>query len=35
MKTMKDYHDLFLKCDILLLDDAFEKSISNCFKNYR
>ena len=25
MKTMKDYHDLYLNCDILLLADAFEK----------
>ena len=25
MKTMKDYHNLYLKCDVLLLDDVFEK----------
>ena len=25
MKTMKDYHDLYLKCDVFLLADAFEK----------
>ena len=25
MKTMKDYHDLYLKCDILLLVYVFEK----------
>ena len=25
MKTMKDYHNLYLKCDILLLADVFEK----------
>ena len=25
MKTMKDYHDLYLKCDVLLLVDVFEK----------
>ena len=24
MKTMKDYHDLYLKCDGLLLADVFE-----------
>ena len=25
MKTMKDYHDLHLKCDVLLLADMFER----------
>ena len=25
MKTMKDYHDLYLKCDVSLLADVFEK----------
>ena len=25
MKTMKDYYNLYLKCDILLLADLFEK----------
>ena len=34
MKTMKDYHDLFLKCDVLLLSDVFEKFIKNSIKNY-
>ena len=24
MKTMKDYHDFYLKCDVLLLPDVFE-----------
>ena len=24
MKMMKDYHDLYLKCDVLLQTDAFE-----------
>ena len=24
MNTMKDYHDFYLKCDILLLPDVFE-----------
>ena len=31
MKTMKDYHDLYLKCDVLLLADVFEKFKSNRF----
>ena len=34
MKTMKDYHDLSLKCDVLLLADVFEKFINNSIKNY-
>ena len=34
MKTMKDYHDLYLKCDVLLLFDVFEKSRNNSLKNY-
>ena len=25
MKTMKDYHDLYLTCDVLLLEDFFKK----------
>ena len=25
MKTTKDYHHLYLKCDVVLLADAFEK----------
>ena len=29
MKTLKDYHDLYLKCNILFLADVFEK-----FRNY-
>ena len=24
MKTMKDYHDFYLKCDVLLLADVFK-----------
>ena len=34
MKTMKDYHDLYLKCDVLLLTDVFEKFGNNSLKNY-
>ena len=34
MKTMKDYHDLHLKCGILLLIDIFEKFGNNSLKNY-
>ena len=34
MKTMKDYHDLYLKCDFLLLADVFEKFRNNSLKNY-
>ena len=34
MKTMKDYHNLYLKCVVILLSDVFEKfrnnSINNC-----
>ena len=25
MKKMKDYHDLYVKCDVSLLADVFEK----------
>ena len=31
---MKDYHDLYLKCDVLLLADVFEKFRNNSLKNY-
>ena len=34
VKTMKYYHDLYLKCDILLLADVFEKLRNNSLKNY-
>ena len=34
MKTMKYYHELYLKCDILLLDDVLKKLINNSVKNY-
>ena len=32
MKAMKDYHDLYLKCDVLLL--LFENFRNNSLKNY-
>ena len=34
MKTMKGYHNLYLKCDVSLLADVFEKFRNNSFKNY-
>ena len=34
MKEMKDYHDLYLKCDILLFPDVFEKFKNKSLKNY-
>ena len=33
MKTMKDYHDLYWKCDISLLADVLEKFRNRCLKN--
>ena len=34
MKTRKDYHDLHLKCDLLLLADVFERFKNKAWKNY-
>ena len=34
MKMMKDYHNLYLKCDVLLLPDVFEKFGNSSFKKY-
>ena len=31
---MKDYHDLYLECDVLLLPDVFEKFRNNSLKTY-
>ena len=32
MKMMKDYHDLYLKCDVLLLADVLEKFKNNSLR---
>ena len=34
MNTMGDYHDLYLKTDVLLLADVFEKIINTCLDYY-
>ena len=34
MKTMRDYHDLYLKSDVLLLSDVFENFRDVCLDNY-
>ena len=34
MKNMDDYHDHYLKKDVLLLADVFEKFIGTCLKYY-
>ena len=34
MKRMKDYYYLYLKWDILLLTDVFEKFRNNSLKSY-
>ena len=33
MKVMKDYHDLYLKCDVLLSPNIFENIRNNSLKN--
>ena len=35
MKNMGDYHDHYLKKDVLLLADVFEKIIDTCLKLYK
>ena len=34
LKTVKDYHDLYLKCDVLLLAIVFEKITNRSLDNY-
>ena len=34
MKTMKDYHDLYLECHVLLLANVYENFTNNSLKNY-
>ena len=34
MKTIRDYHNLCLKCNVLLLADVFETFRNNTLKNY-
>ena len=34
LNTMGDYHDFYLKTDVLLLDDVFEKFIHTCVEYY-
>ena len=34
MSTMGDYYDLYLKTDVLLLADVFEKFVSTCLDYY-
>ena len=34
MKTIKDYHNWYLKRDFFLLADVFEKFTNNSLKNY-
>ena len=34
MKTFGECHDLYLKCDVLLLCDEFETFIDSCLKHY-
>ena len=35
MKNMGDYHDHYLKKDVLLLADVFEKFLDTCLKYYK
>ena len=33
-RTLEEYHDLYLRCDVLLLADFFEKYRETCLTNY-
>ena len=34
IKTMKDYHEFYLKCDVSLLASVFENFRNRCLKSY-
>lgn len=35
MKTLRDYHNLYLKTDVLFLEDVFEYFRRVCLENYK